>query len=72
MLLSNTKILILNQVNHMSSKCVTLAELEKHCSPNDLWVAIHGNVYDVTEFAQNHPGGPEVLLEQAGIFQLLF
>ncbi|OWF50101.1 cytochrome b5-like [Mizuhopecten yessoensis] len=27
---------------------------------------IHDNVYDVTKFLEEHPGGEEVLLEQAG------
>jgi cytochrome-b5 reductase len=45
---------------------ITLAELEKHNVKDDLWVAIHGNVYNLSQFIQDHPGGPEVLLEQAG------
>ncbi|XP_061163586.1 cytochrome b5-like [Saccostrea echinata] len=30
------------------------------------WLIIHDNVYDVTKFLEEHPGGEEVLLEQAG------
>jgi len=30
------------------------------------WVIIHDNVYDLTKFLDEHPGGEEVLLEQAG------
>jgi hypothetical protein len=25
-----------------------------------------GNVYDVTEFLENHPGGPEIIVANAG------
>lgn len=28
---------------------------------------IHGRVYDITRFLNEHPGGEEVLLEQAGV-----
>ncbi|PSN39277.1 Cytochrome b5 [Blattella germanica] len=30
------------------------------------WIVIHNSVYDVTQFLNEHPGGEEVLLEQAG------
>ncbi|QEO23434.1 hypothetical_protein [Candidozyma auris] len=42
-------------------------EIRKHSSPSDLWMTIHGKVYDVTAFAQEHPGGVEVLLDCGGV-----
>ena len=30
------------------------------------WFIIHGKVYDVTEFLDDHPGGPEIMKEHAG------
>lgn len=30
------------------------------------WIVIHNSIYNVTEFLNEHPGGEEVLLEQAG------
>ncbi|CAN0067796.1 cytochrome b5-like [Lampetra fluviatilis] len=30
------------------------------------WIILHDNVYDVSSFLDQHPGGEEVLLEQAG------
>jgi cytochrome b involved in lipid metabolism len=48
------------------SKVYTLDEVRKHCHKNDLWIVIHGKVYDITSFLEEHPGGEEVLLEQAG------
>ena len=37
---------------------VTLAELEKHNTETDCWVAVHKKVWDVTDFLDEHPGGP--------------
>ncbi|KAI9025690.1 putative cytochrome b5 [Hyaloraphidium curvatum] len=47
-------------------KVYTWADLEKHNKRSDIWVAIDGRVFDVTKFLDEHPGGEEVLLEQAG------
>lgn len=44
-----------------------LEEVAKRNSPKDLWLVIHGRVYDITRFLNEHPGGEEVLLEQAGV-----
>jgi len=48
------------------AKKVTLEELKSHKDSKSLWIAIHDSVYDVTKFLEEHPGGEEVLLEQAG------
>jgi len=44
----------------------SLAEVAKHNSNQSTWIVIHNNVYDVTTFLNEHPGGEEVLLEQSG------
>ncbi|XP_073462029.1 cytochrome b5 type B [Aquarana catesbeiana] len=44
----------------------TLEEVQKRNSSKELWLVIHGRVYDITSFAEEHPGGEEVLFEQAG------
>ncbi|XP_074695878.1 cytochrome b5 type B isoform X2 [Strix aluco] len=44
----------------------TLEEVGKRNSNREAWLVIHGRVYDVTRFLDEHPGGEEVLLEQAG------
>ncbi|XP_072757912.1 cytochrome b5 isoform X2 [Anoplolepis gracilipes] len=49
-----------------STKFFTRAEVAKHTEPTDTWIIIHNNVYNVTPFLNEHPGGEEVLLEQAG------
>ncbi|XP_019871500.1 cytochrome b5 [Aethina tumida] len=44
----------------------TLAQVKEHNDNKSTWIVIHNNVYDVTSFLNEHPGGEEVLLEQAG------
>ncbi|KAF5341470.1 hypothetical protein D9758_013941 [Tetrapyrgos nigripes] len=46
-------------------KSFTLDEVTKHNKENDLWVVINSNVYDLSRFAQLHPGGKSVLLNQS-------
>ncbi|GFV00085.1 cytochrome b5 [Trichonephila clavipes] len=48
------------------TKTYTLEEISEHQDRKSAWILIHGNVYDVTKFLEEHPGGEEVLLEQAG------
>ena len=40
--------------------------LEMNNKEDDLWVAVNGKVYDLTKFVNEHPGGPQVLLDHAG------
>ncbi|CAF3536290.1 NADH-cytochrome b5 reductase [Fusarium graminearum] len=44
----------------------SLADVKLHNTEDDIYIAIHGKVYDVTSFLQEHPGGAEFLLEVAG------
>ena len=45
----------------------TLTDVSKHKSKDDLWFVIHGKVYDVTKFADDHPGGGQALVDEAGM-----
>ncbi|EPS70430.1 delta-8 sphingolipid desaturase, partial [Genlisea aurea] len=47
-------------------KYITCDELKKHSRAGDLWVSIHGKVYDVTDWLQHHPGGEIPLLNLGG------
>jgi len=46
------------------NRLVTKDELSKHNNAEDLWLAIHGKVYNVTTF--DHPGGKKLLVNLAG------
>ncbi|XP_077286809.1 cytochrome b5-like [Arctopsyche grandis] len=50
----------------MSEKEYTRAQVSEHCDNKSTWIIIHNSVYDVTKFLGEHPGGEEVLLDQAG------
>ncbi|XP_041824728.1 cytochrome b5 [Melanotaenia boesemani] len=47
-------------------KYYRLSEIEEQNSFKSTWIIIHNKVYDVTKFLEEHPGGEEVLREQAG------
>ncbi|KAJ1978709.1 fatty acid alpha-hydroxylase [Dimargaris verticillata] len=42
------------------------AEVARHNRADSLWVSYRGKVFDLTEFAQDHPGGLDLLLDYAG------
>lgn len=45
---------------------ISKLELQSHTSPHDLWISIHGKVYDVSSWLSSHPGGDTILLSLAG------
>ncbi|XP_008287412.1 cytochrome b5 [Stegastes partitus] len=47
-------------------KYFRLSEIEEQNTFKSTWIIIHNKVYDVTKFLEEHPGGEEVLREQAG------
>ena len=48
-------------------RAISREELEAHQSEDDVWVAIHGLVYDFTDFAEDHPGGGESIWNVGGM-----
>ncbi|MES1914864.1 MAG: hypothetical protein MHM6MM_006892 [Cercozoa sp. M6MM] len=44
----------------------TAKEVAKHTTESDCWVIMHGKVYDVTKFLDDHPGGADVIMDYAG------
>lgn len=50
----------------MALKTISDAELVQHNKPGDAWVAVDGDVYNVSKFASLHPGGAKVLEQLAG------
>ena len=47
-------------------KKFTLAQVALHNTENDSWMVINGKVYDVTRYHDDHPGGPEIILDVLG------
>jgi cytochrome b involved in lipid metabolism len=47
--------------------CITMEELARHNTATDCWTGLHGNVYDLTGYANNHPGGARAVTNLAGI-----
>jgi len=45
---------------------ISVAELSKHSSDGDLWIAVDGHVLDCSKFAKLHPGSKQALLDVAG------
>jgi L-lactate dehydrogenase (cytochrome) len=42
------------------------AKVALHNSRRSCWIIIHGRVYDVTDFLDEHPGGASTILKFAG------
>jgi cytochrome b5 len=45
---------------------ISWEEVGLHNKEEDPWIVINDKVYDVTKYANEHPGGPIVLLNKAG------
>jgi len=44
----------------------SLEDIAKHNTKEDCWVAVNGMALNVTDFLENHPGGPKAILLYAG------
>ncbi|KAL9596897.1 MAG: hypothetical protein Q9179_004461 [Wetmoreana sp. 5 TL-2023] len=47
-------------------KLLSTEEVLKHNTAKDLWIVVDGQVWDMTEFAPEHPGGIGIILQYAG------
>lgn len=47
-------------------KYITNEDLKKHNKSGDLWIAIQGKVYNVSDWIKTHPGGDTVILNLVG------
>ncbi|XP_050344383.1 cytochrome b5-like [Nymphalis io] len=48
------------------ARMISLEEVKKHRRKSSVWIIIHNDVYDVTNFLTEHPGGEDTLLDVAG------
>jgi cytochrome b involved in lipid metabolism len=49
-----------------SSPPYTLAQVAANASPSNCWVVINGNVYDLTAWIDQHPGGAQRIIDLCG------
>jgi len=49
-----------------SPRSISLEELSEHKEKGDVWIALYGNVYDLSGYVEEHPGGEDALLDVAG------
>jgi hypothetical protein len=47
-------------------RLIPYSEVQKHNSVDSCWVILSGNIYDVTSFIDQHPGGRTAILKAAG------
>ncbi|KAF7312632.1 Glyoxylate dehydrogenase [Mycena indigotica] len=47
-------------------RILTGPEVAAHASRESCWIIVHGKVYDVTDFLDEHPGGSKIILKYAG------
>ena len=45
-------------LDNKKQKKYTMKEVSKHSTPDDGWIVINGNIYDITKWIPFHPGGP--------------
>jgi len=50
----------------MSDKPISVQEISQHNKDTDCWIVVDGNVWDITGFAPEHPGGPGIIYKYAG------
>merc|ERR1712066_204799 len=55
-----------NQIKNLSKMSVAETEVEKHSSESDCWCIVGDEVYDVTKFLPDHPGGKKAIMLFAG------
>ncbi|KAG2485772.1 hypothetical protein HYH03_015485 [Edaphochlamys debaryana] len=48
------------------AKTYALADIKQHTKDKDCWIVVHGKVYDVTAFLEEHPGGYDIILSSTG------
>ncbi|QIX02292.1 hypothetical protein AMS68_007809 [Peltaster fructicola] len=45
---------------------ISYSEVQQHRSEQSCWVILYGDVYDVTSFVPEHPGGSSIIMQLAG------
>ncbi|XP_055342178.1 cytochrome b5 reductase 4-like isoform X2 [Paramacrobiotus metropolitanus] len=48
------------------TRLITPEEMARHRTAGDAWMAIRGKVYNITKYLDYHPGGIDILMDEAG------
>eukprot|EP00808_Paulinella_micropora_P021715 g55641.t1 len=60
------RVSFLRATSDLTEPQINMAEVRKHNSSKDCWVVLHGKVYNLTDFQNEHPAGAEVIAQYAG------
>lgn len=63
---TNSEKVVPKKSTDVKRKKYTYLEISKHNKEEDCWVIYKDKVYDVTEFLNEHPGGPVLITDHAG------
>lgn len=50
----------------MPQRQISVSEISSHNKDTDCWIVVNGQVWDITKFAPEHPGGPGIIYKYAG------
>jgi L-lactate dehydrogenase (cytochrome) len=50
----------------MAERKISINEISSHNKDTDCWIVVDGKVWDITNFAPEHPGGPGIIYKYAG------
>jgi cytochrome b involved in lipid metabolism len=49
-----------------ATPALTMAVVAMHNTADDCWLVINNNIYNVTDFIPNHPGGDQHIIDYCG------
>ncbi|MFZ2886546.1 MAG: cytochrome b5-like heme/steroid binding domain-containing protein [Minisyncoccia bacterium] len=52
--------------NTTETSGISMADIAAHADDSSCWTAINGNVYDLTSWIPNHPGGEQAIKQLCG------
>jgi L-lactate dehydrogenase (cytochrome) len=50
----------------MPQSQISVSEISSHNKDTDCWIVVDGQVWDITKFVPDHPGGPGIIYKYAG------
>ena len=56
----------INKAYSQSTKSYTYEDVAKNSNSKNIWVTYKNNVYDITDFVENHPGGKDKIMLASG------